>query len=298
MLKPAVDRFIRFLQTTKLASEHTTRNYAIDLTALDTFLQREQSLEIVPLILVTKAAIRSFIAHEQQRGLARKSIVRRLSSFRSFFQFALREKLIEKNPMEGIESPRLEKKIPVVLTMDMVHNFFNQPDLTTPGGVRDRAIIELFYSSGLRVSELVALSLGDIDAGAMQMKLFGKGKKERIVPITQNALDWIQNYLARTKRSLQGKKEEPLFKNRLGTRLTTRSVDRMFEKHLLASGLAAHITPHCIRHTIATHWLEHGMDLKTIQLLLGHSSLATTTIYTNVSVQLKKKAYQESHPFA
>lgn len=286
MTDKTITRFLDYLATIKQASSHTIRNYGIDLKAFSSFCA-------LPLSQIDKTNIRAFIVHSQQ--LARKSLVRRLSSLRSFFTFALREKLIEKNPMDAIDSPKLEKKIPVSLTMDMVHNFFNQPSLSTLAGIRDRTIIELFYSSGLRVSELVGLSKQDIDFDNMQMKVHGKGKKVRIVPITKNAIDWLQKYLAHPKRRSKDM-QEPIFLNRLGTRLTTRSVDRMFEKYLQASGLAAHITPHSIRHTIATHWLEHGMDLKTIQLLLGHSSLATTTIYTQVSTKLKKKAYQEAHP--
>lgn len=284
----AITRFLDYLTSIKQASNHTVRNYSIDLKAFSSFCDKS-------LTEIDKADIRAFIM--QCQHLARKSLVRRLSSLRSFFTFAVRDKFILQSPMDSIDSPKLEKKIPVSLTMEMVHNFFNQPNLSSLSGIRDRTIIELFYSSGLRVSELVSLSKQDIDFHNMQMKVQGKGKKMRIVPITKNALDWLQKYLSHPKRKSKSL-DEPIFLNRLGTRLTTRSVDRMFEKYLVASGLAAHITPHSIRHTIATHWLEHGMDLKTIQLLLGHSSLATTTIYTQVSPKLKKKAYNQAHPFA
>ncbi len=164
--------------------------------------------------------------------------------------------------------------------------------------------MELFYSSGLRVSELVALNRSDVDAKNLLIKLRGKGKKERIVPITKNAAEWIQTYLEHPERYLdvdghQAQVDsDAVFLNKLGTRLTLRSVDRGFDKYLKASGIANKITPHTIRHTIATHWLENGMDLKTIQVLLGHSSLATTTIYTQVSTKLKKKVYDKAHPRA
>lgn len=286
MLDDAIDRFLHYLATIKQASEHTVRNYGIDLKTFAAFCS-------IPIQDVNKTHIRAFIMHNQ--NLARKSLVRKLSSLRSFFNFALREKLVEKNPMDTIDSPKVEKKIPNSLTMEMVHNFFNQPSLSNLSGIRDRAIIELFYSSGLRVSELVGLSAKDIDFESMQIRVHGKGKKMRIVPFTKNASDWLQKYLKHPKRRSKDQ-DAPIFLNRLGTRLTTRSVDRMFVKYLRSSGLAANITPHLIRHTIATHWLEHGMDLKTIQLLLGHSSLATTTIYTQVSSKLKRKAYEQAHP--
>jgi integrase/recombinase XerC len=164
--------------------------------------------------------------------------------------------------------------------------------------------MELFYSSGLRVSELVALNREDFEKENLLLKLQGKGKKERIVPITKNASEWIQAYLDHAERhqEIHGHMaqvdSQAIFLNRLGTRLTTRSVDRNFDRYLTASGLAGTVTPHTIRHTIATHWLDNGMDLKTIQVLLGHSSLATTTIYTQVSKNLKKKVHDEAHPRA
>ena len=164
--------------------------------------------------------------------------------------------------------------------------------------------MELFYSSGLRVSELVDLNRPDFDPQSLLLKVRGKGKKERIVPITQNASTWLSSYLNHPERhkEIDGHLPEvdpnAIFLNKLGTRLTTRSVDRNFDKYLTISGLAGKVTPHTIRHTIATHWLENGMDLKTIQTLLGHRSLATTTIYTHVNTKLKQKVYQESHPRA
>ncbi len=211
------------------------------------------------------------------------------------FFFLQKEKLIELNPMDEIDSPKLERKIPLSLTYEQVQNLFSQPDSDQFMGLRDRAILELFYSSGLRVSELVALDRHHFDFDKLEMRLHGKGRKVRVVPITKNAADWVKRYLSHPEHK---SKTDAIFLNRFFGRLTTRSVDRLFEKYLKASGLAAHITPHIIRHTIATHWLENGMDLKTIQLILGHNSLATTTIYTQVSTALKKKVYNESHPHA
>lgn len=284
----SVDSFLQHLKVVKNASEHTVRNYANDLYALSSFLGPDKKIE-----QVDKPLLREFLVHLTEQKLARRSIVRRLSALRSFFSYLLKEKVLTLNPMEEIESPKLERKIPLSLSYEQVQNLFSQPDTSTVSGVRDRAILELFYSSGLRVSELVALDLKDFDFAKLEMRLKGKGRKVRLVPITSTASDWVRRYLEHPRRA---KGEAAIFLNRLGTRLTSRSVDRLFEKYLKASGLAAHITPHIIRHTIATHWLENGMDLKTIQLLLGHNSMATTTIYTQVSTKLKKKTYHESHP--
>jgi integrase/recombinase XerC len=212
--------------------------------------------------------------------------------------------LIAANPMEEIDSPKLEKRVPFSMSYEQVQHFFNQPDLNEYLGFRDRCIMELFYSSGLRVSELVALNRSDLDPQNLLVRLKGKGKKERVIPITKNAADWVQSYLNHAERHretdghLAQVDAEAIFLNRMGTRLTTRSVDRKFDKYLAASGFAGKVTPHTIRHTIATHWLENGMDLKTIQLLLGHTSLATTTIYTHVSPKLKKEVYDKAHPRA
>ncbi len=280
-----VGRFLQYLQVVKNASVHTVRSYGNDLKSFSTFLNNRQA---------DKSLIREFLANlSEEQKLGKRSVVRRLSAIRSFFAYLQKEGVLESNPMSDIQSPKLERKIPLSLTYEQVQNLFCQPNPEEFMGLRDRTILELFYSSGLRVSELVALDRVDFDFEKLEMRLEGKGKKIRVVPITKNASDWVQRYLAHASHK---SKTKAVFLNRFRGRLTSRSVDRLFVKYLKASGLAAHITPHIIRHTIATHWLENGMDLKTIQLILGHNSLATTTIYTHVSTTLKKKTYRESHP--
>lgn len=327
MIKAAY-QFLDYLRAVKNASEHTVRNYAIDLNALKHFLEQEvvkcppeklpskinyeeeydkRSCEHDDLLIlahIDRKVLRRFLAKLNQADTNKRTVVRRLSSLRSFFKFCVRNRLMPKSPAEDLESPRLEKRIPVSLSYEQVQRLFDQPDTHDYLGFRDRSIMELFYSSGLRVSELVGLNRQDFDPKALLVKLRGKGKKERIVPITKNAADWIVAYLDHPERHkdmdghLAQMDGEAIFLNRIGTRLTTRSVDRKFDKYLTISGLAGKVTPHTIRHTIATHWLENGMDLKTIQLLLGHTSLATTTIYTHVSPKLKKKVYDATHPRA
>ncbi len=322
-------RFIEYLRAVKNASEHTIRNYAIDLNAFKSFFEAEYrphlkpdevpdkihydrpySLRmsakdrVLPLVEINKKMIRAFLADLLSQNQKKKTIVRRLSSLRSFFRFACLYKYIDANPIEEIETPKIDKKIPVSLSYEQVLMLFEQPDTATLLGFRDRAIMELFYSSGLRVSELAALNRSDLDSTNFLLKLKGKGRKERIVPITKNATCWILDYVNHPERHIKTDDHEPevdheaIFLNCLGTRLTTRSIDRNFDRYLKSSGLAQKITPHTIRHTIATHWLENGMDLKTIQVLLGHTSLATTTIYTQVSSTLKKKVYDKAHPRA
>lgn len=317
-------KFFEYLDVVKNASEHTKRSYAIDLNDFKKFLlstwhpalsekEIEQKIppspspeedKLIPLESIDTKVIKQYLFDMTSRSINRRTIVRRLATLRSFFKFACLHKIISRNPTEGLENPKLDKKIPSHLSYDQVSELFNQPDTSTYLGFRDRAILELFYSSGLRVSELVALDREDLDADNLLLRVRGKGKKERIVPITKNACEWIQKYLNHTERCLDidGHKAEAdskaIFLNRQGTRLTPRSVDRKFNKYMSMSGLAGKATPHTIRHTIATHWLENGMDLKTIQVLLGHSSLTTTTIYTRVGTKLKKKVYDKTHPRA
>lgn len=295
-----VPLFLHCLKTVKNSSPHTIRNYAIDLEGFSAYLDKEK----IHWSNVDRKTVRGYLAHLHEAQLAKKTIARRLSSLRSLFKFALTEGLVNHNPMEDVETPKIDRYLPVSLTYDQVLHLLEQPDTSSYLGLRDRAIMELFYSSGLRVSEVISLNRTDIDFTEHLMKIRGKGRKERIVPITRNGASWIKKYLENPLRYLSTKEHQPeqdpdaLFLNKWGTRLTPRSVDRQFKAYIEQSGLAGKATPHTIRHTIATHWLENGMDLKTIQMILGHESLATTTIYTQVSTALKRKVYEESHPRA
>ncbi len=312
--------FLQHLQVARQLSPHTLRNYAIDLNDFRFWLLKDQepkklpphvdevqiqeSEEDYPLTKIELRTLREYLFHLTEKEVHRKTIVRRLACLRSFFKYAEGKGWVEVNPTEGLTNPKLEKKIPHPLTYAEVEQLFLQPDLSTLLGRRDRAILELFYSSGLRVQELVGLNRSDLDPENLLLQVRGKGKKERIVPLTPGARDWIQAYLEDGERyeEIHGhyaeRDKRAIFLNRFGERLSERSVDRKFDLYLKASGLAGKATPHTIRHTIATHWLEMGMDLKTIQELLGHSNLSTTTIYTKVSPKLKKEVYEQSHPRA
>lgn len=290
-------QFLRMLETVRSASPHTVRNYRIDLAALSAFVAEEfPDRSELPLELFDRRTLRRYLVYLKTKGMSKRTVVRRLSALRSFFRFCVQHKLIEQDPTVDLERPKVEKQIPHPLTYAEVQQFFNQPDLSSYLGLRDRAIMELFYSSGLRISELVGLCLADLDFPQLLMHVRGKGKKERLVPMTQSASQWLIRYVEHPERQVEDR--ESVFQNCHGRRLTTRSVNRLFDHYLSLSGLAGHVTPHTIRHTIATHWLENGMDLKTIQLLLGHESLATTTIYTQVSTKLKQEVYDKAHPRA
>lgn len=302
-LTETINQFLRHLEVVKNASIHTLRNYRIDLEAFKTFLTA-QAKQIPDIKEIDRRAIRNFLAHLTSSHKNKKTINRRLSTIRSFFKYCFENKIIAINPTELLETPKLDKKLPSSISYEEVLILFAAPNVNTLLGLRDRTIMELLYSSGLRISELTGLNRQDIDLQSCLIKVKGKRKKERLIPITPNAASWISSYLSYPERYLavDGHRAEndpdAVFLNRLGERLTTRSIDRNFELYLKKSGLAGHTTPHTIRHTIATHWLENGMDLKTIQTLLGHSSLETTTLYTKVSSKLKTQVYNKSHPRA
>ncbi len=317
----AAYKFLHYLRNVKNASEHTIRNYCMDLEAFKSHFEAQNGLTKSPklyhlgpsdsenastflLTQVDKRIIRSYLADLSAKAATKRTLLRRLSTLRSFFKYLSKEKLITHNPLDEIDSPKLDKTIPTFMTFDQVMHLFDQPDASTYLGFRDRCIMELFYSSGLRISELVGLNRSDFDGANFRLKLMGKGKKQRVVPITKTAAEWLNKYLNHPERHHDSQEhrgqvdDDAIFLNKWGQRITVRSVDRKFEEYLMMSGLAGKITPHTIRHTIATHWLEKGMDLKTIQVLLGHSSLATTTIYTQVSSRLKREVYEKAHPRA
>lgn len=290
----AVGRFLAHLKLAKGVSEHTLRGYSTDFRSF-AFFGKEGDVEL-SLEIISKRLIRRYLAHLYEKKASTRTVLRRLSALRSFYRFAMKEKLIEESPLEEVDSPKKEKRLPISISYEEVQLLFVQPDLSSHLGVRDRAIMELFYSSGLRLSELVGLRRRDFDEKNLVLTIYGKGKKMRQSPITETAAKWIQDYLKHPERLERD--AEAIFLNKWGNRISARSVDRNFAAYLKASGLSERITPHTVRHTIATHWLEHGMDLKTIQLLLGHTSLATTTIYTHVSPKLKREVYDKAHPRA
>jgi integrase/recombinase XerC len=304
------NRFLEYLRVVKNASEHTIRNYNLDLETFFAYLKQQANLTSsnsearICLSQIDKRLIRGYLAQMGMNKANKRTILRRLSSLRSFFKFLNKEKLIDFNPLDEIESPKLEKTIPVSLSYEQIEQLFALPDITNYLGLRDRCVMELFYSSGLRISELVGLNRDDFDSENYSLRVMGKGKKQRVVPITRNAARWISDYLNHADRFIDNDMNKAqidkmaIFLNKWGKRITVRSIDRKFEEYFKTSGLAGKITPHTIRHTIATHWLENGMDLKTIQTLLGHSSLATTTIYTQVSTRLKRETYDKAHPRA
>lgn len=305
--------FLDYLAAEKNASSHTILNYHRDLEQFAAWWNASvktggeepsgpRSSE-PDWKTANVRLIRGYLGHLQYRGYSRRSIVRKLAALRSLYRFFVREKVVEENPVRLVATPKLEKKLPEFLYEDEMTTLLGRPDPRTPSGLRDRAILELLYSSGLRVSELCSLDLGDIDYSDGDVRVFGKRAKERQVPVGSCALGWIGEYLKRGRSALLKKQTAPgqekaIFLNRSGTRLTPRSVARLVRRYVLLASLIRRCTPHTLRHTFATHLLDHGADLRSVQELLGHESLSTTQIYTHVTKERLKKVYQSAHPRA
>lgn len=298
-MRRQLGQFLRHLERERGSSEHTVKAYREDLTALVEYLADDDGRSPEP-ASVTVADLRGYLAALGEAGYAKTSIARRMSAVRSFFKFGQREGWVQSSPAEALRNPRKARKLPHFLTDDEVTRLLAAPQADTALGKRDRAILETLYSAGLRVSELVGIDDGDIDLEQGLVRVRGKGRKERLAPLGSYASEAIEAWLA--KRSLaKGEsrgEETPLFTNRFGRRLTTRSVARMLEKHLAAAGLDGRTSPHTLRHSFATHLLDRGADIRSVQELLGHSSLVTTQVYTHVSTRNLREAYEKAHPRA
>jgi len=283
-----VEKFLRYLEIEKGASPHTLANYRVDLASFNRFLGDLSLEKVDPLFL------RRYLAELKSKNFAKRSIARRLSCLRSFFKFLCREGYLTHNPVSVLRSPKLDRKLPSVLEVEEVERLLESHD-GSANGLRDHAILETIYSVGLRVSEVVGLNLDDIDFISGIVKVYGKGKKERLCPIGEKALQAIRRYLDHRPNVRDGK---ALFLNRRGRRLTARSVRRVLDKALQRASLNRHVSPHALRHSFATHLLDRGADLRSVQELLGHQSLSTTQIYTHVSAERLKRVYDKAHPRA
>lgn len=244
--------------------------------------------------------IRAFLSFLNEREYSKATAARKLATLRSFYKFCLRRGYIQANPVTTIRTPKQEKRLPKFLDLEQIQKLLRTPDETTLLGARDRAMLETLYSTGVRVSELVALNVNDINGEAGQLRVRGKGRKERISPIGPTAVAAITRYLEMRKSDPRNgaSDQDAMFVNKHGQRLSTRSVRRKLDKYLAAAGLDPSISPHTLRHTFATHMLNNGADLRSVQELLGHQSLSTTQVYTHVTTAQLKKDYDESHPRA
>lgn len=299
-MRTAIGQFLRYLATERNASDLTIKAYREDLFGLVDWLEATRGSIPRPNSL-SPQDLRTFQAALQEAGYARTTIARKLASLRSFYRFAIRQGIATDNPAKPLRNPRRQRKLPLVLSNTEIGRLLVAPPANETSGLRDRAILETMYSAGIRVSELVALRDGDLDEHEQIIRVRGKGRKERISPLGSYALQAIRRY--RKKRVRDPKTDAlgqnaPVFVNRFGRILTTRSVGRMLEKYIAIAGLDSRVSPHTLRHSFATHLLDRGADIRSVQELLGHKSLATTQIYTHVSAANLRQVYERAHPRA
>jgi integrase/recombinase XerC len=296
-----VDSFLRYLQTEKGYSNHTVRNYDSDLRQFIRFAVTKKGSQgnISDINRIDHKLIRSYLA-ERFDTSRRTTIARKLSAIKSFFRFLELRGFCSINPASEIATPKQEKYIPMYIPIDDMFALLEKPDSDKPLGLRDVSILELLYSSGLRVSELVNLNLEHLELKARLVRVSGKGGKERVLPVGRKAVAALSEYLEQTaqlrKKAGYSKDQGPLFLNYRGGRLSSRSVHRLVKRYSLECGITTEISPHSIRHTFATHLLDGGADLRSIQEMLGHVSLSTTQKYTHVSIDKLMEVYDKSHP--
>jgi integrase/recombinase XerC len=316
--------FLEYLRLNENASAHTVRAYESDLSQYLTFLASHVGRRVSELtpVHLDHLGVRGFIADLNKRGNAKASAARKLSAIRAFGRYLRREEVIEGDPAALVGTPRRETRIPSHLAVDEMSALLSAPDTTRPLGRRDQAILELFYASGLRLSELVALDLDDVNLSGRVVRVLGKGRKERIVPFNTTAAAALKAWMADREQFLRspsgqtpararmgsdpgrqvthkrGRQAEPLFLNYRGTRLSTRSVDNLVRRYVAACSTRYGISPHALRHSFATHLLEAGADLRAIQELLGHARLSTTQRYTHVNAAQLIETYRKAHPKA
>ena len=310
-MREQLQSFLDYLRLNRNASRHTVLAYRGDLSQYLSFLEKRVGRQTVNPADLSHQTVRAFLGELFQRGTASSSSARKLAAIRSFVRYLRREGLLDHDPGALISTPRQARKIPAHLDVDEMRALLNAPDTTTPLGRRDCAILELFYASGLRLSELVGVDLEALNLGSRLLRVMGKGGKERIVPFNRTAANAIRNYLKDRQNLIhtatlspgretgsRPSKWEPLFVNYRGGRLSTRSVDRLVRRYVVQSSTRLGISPHALRHSFATHLLERGADLRAIQELLGHSRVTTTQRYTHVNVSQLTQVYRKTHPRA
>jgi integrase/recombinase XerC len=298
-MQTAVSRFLQYLRVERNASDYTIKSYREDFDALAEYLTDLQG-SLPPPGEIGTVELRGYIAALHEAGYAKSTVARRLASLRSFFRFGQREGWTKSNPAKPLRNPRKARALPHFLSSDDIERLLGAPSAVEPMGLRDRAILEVLYSAGLRVGELAGLNTSDLDFAGNTLRVRGKGRRERIAPIGSFAMHALRQWLAVRRLSAREKSgpEAPLFVNKFGRRLTTRSVGRMLEKHLKVTGLDHRTTPHTLRHSFATHLLDRGADIRSVQELLGHKSLVTTQIYTHISTTGLRAVYERAHPRA
>jgi integrase/recombinase XerD len=291
--------FMNYIKVEKGLAANTLAAYHRDLRKFEAFAAKRR----LSLSGLTRDHVVDFLGDLYRQGLDSRTVARHLVSLRNFFRFALAEEVISVDPTLNLESPKTRRSLPVYLRMEDVDRLLDQPDASTPQGLRDRAILEVLYSTGLRVSELVNLKVSDLEMRMGCLRCIGKGDKERLVPVGRKALAAVQAYLGKSRPLLLGRCEAGgavpwLFLNRFANRLSRIAIWRLLTAYGRRAGIRARLSPHKLRHSFATHLLERGADLRSVQLMLGHADISTTQIYTHVMEERLKQVYKAHHPRA
>ena len=304
-IQEALNRYVNYLEAERGLSPYTVRNYTMDLIgnyargAEKGFFQFLRAKQVSSLDKVDKQVMRDYMSWLMSQGVVKSSIARKLSAIRSFYRYLVREQMVSANPLEKASSPKLDRRLPSFLTIEETVRLLEAPDCSKPQGLRDRALLELLYAAGLRVSELESLNLEQLNMETNEIRVWGKGSKERMVLIGEPAAHALDNYLVHSRPALLARqKANAVFLNQYGGRLPARRIQKILDKCAQKAGLEKKVHPHVLRHTFATHLLDGGADLRVVQELLGHAQLATTQVYTHVSQSQARKIYQSAHPMA
>jgi integrase/recombinase XerD len=293
-MEQLLDQFLHYLIVEKGLSKNTIDAYSHGLNRFSDYLRKKGIQEMLS---VSKFDVRAFLLALRKQELSTKTVVRNLVAIRTFFQFLIQEGILEANPIEELESPKIAKTLPEILTLKEVEQLLEQPNPQTPIGIRDRAMLEVLYATGMRVSELTHLPINQVNLEGGYVVVFGKGSKERIVPIGSEAMKWVALYLKTARERLAKGKESPcLFINRSGRGMSRQQFWKNIKAFGRRAGIRKRITPHLLRHSFASHLLERGADLRSVQMMLGHVDISTTQIYTHVTGERLKKIHQRYHP--
>lgn len=292
-----LQNFMQYLAVERGLARNTLEAYERDLTFYLDYLDKQG---IQDLSTSTKHHITGYLQRLRNEGKAVSTVTRTLVSIRAFYQFLVRERLLTNDPSIHMTSPKQVKKLPRAITLQEVERLLSAPQTSTPHGARDKAMLELLYATGMRVTELISLDTGNVHPGMGFVRCIGKGSKERIIPIGRTAIHYLDLYMHSMRPQLLkgGKAESALFINHLGSRLTRQGFWKIIKKHAAESGITKEITPHTLRHSFATHLLENGADLRAVQEMLGHADISTTQIYTHVTKNRMKELYNRTHPRA
>ncbi len=296
--KDALDDYLHFLRVERQLADNTLTSYARDLKAYLQFMEEVE--QMTSLGAIERLHILNYLRHLQETAKTSRTIARHISSVRSFHQFLIREKRSDKDPTVHLEMPQMDKKLPNVLSIEEIDALLESPDLSKASGKRDRAMFELLYASGMRVSECIQLDIDDVHLTMGFVRCTGKGGKERIIPLGRAALEANHEYLESSRLQLRNpaEKTDALFINQRGKRLTRQGFWKLLKEHAKKAGIQKELTPHTLRHSFATHLIENGADLRAVQEMLGHADISTTQIYTHVSKTRLKDVYSQFHPRA